>query len=118
MRFALRCWTWHWRQVTDRRSERGHRTRTRSLVTDRVDLLGDGRGALELQVELEGLVVREGLPAVRALELAVQLDPHVLERAVARHRLLADLQRLRHGGETGRRASVPGSASCAAGHDV
>merc|ERR1712086_246450 len=67
-----------------------------SLVADRVDLLGDGRGTLKLQVELEGLVVREGLPAMRALELAIQLDPNVLECAISRHRLLADLHRLRH----------------------
>merc|ERR1719413_303868 len=102
MGFALRRWKQHWIQVTDRRSERSHQTRSQSLVTDRVDLLGDGRGTLELQVELESLVVRESLPAMRALELAIQLDPNVLECAIARHRLLADLQRLRHGSDRAR----------------
>merc|ERR1712039_699922 len=75
-------------------------------VANGVDLLGDRRGALELEVQLEGLVIVEHLPAVRALHLAVQLDPHVLESSIARDGLLADLHGLRHGCWSGSQATT------------
>merc|ERR550525_1376336 len=63
-------------------------------VANGVDLLGDRCGALELEVKLEGFVIVEHLPAMRALHLTIQLDPDLLESSVARHSLLADLHRL------------------------
>merc|ERR1719188_261757 len=65
-------------------------------VADRVDLLGDGCRALELQMKLARLLRGEGLPAVRALERAVQLDPDVREASVARLGASADLHSLGH----------------------
>merc|ERR1719278_1741979 len=53
-------------------------------IADRVDLLGDRRRALELQMKLFRLLCGEGLPAMRALERAIQLDPDILEASVAR----------------------------------
>merc|ERR1719282_1274605 len=51
----------------------------------------DGCGALELEVQLEGFLVHEQLPAMRALHLPLQLDAHVRERSIARLGLWADL---------------------------
>merc|ERR1719277_727794 len=53
-------------------------------IADRVDLLGDRRRALELQMKLFRLLCGEGLPAMRALERAIQLDPDILQTSVAR----------------------------------
>merc|ERR1719382_97101 len=60
-------------------------------VANRVDLLGDCRRALELQVEFKCFRVCECLPAMRALVRAVQLDPNVLETSIARHGFCTDL---------------------------
>merc|ERR1719356_318631 len=65
-------------------------------IADRVDLLGDSRRALELQMQISRLLCGEGLPAMRALERAIELDPDILERSVARLGTGADLHRFRH----------------------
>jgi len=52
-------------------------------VADRVDLLGNCRRALELNVQLEGFVGLELLPAMWALELAIQLNADVGQTSVA-----------------------------------
>merc|ERR1740123_1641951 len=65
-------------------------------VAARVDLLADSRRALELQMKLSRLLCVEGLPAMRALERAIHLDPDILDSSVARLGTGADLQRFRH----------------------
>jgi len=54
-----------------------------SSVANRVDLLGNCRRALKLNVQLEGFVGLELLPAMWALELAIQLNADVGQTSVA-----------------------------------
>merc|ERR1719373_736373 len=84
--------------VTQRQSRKLNPTKTffAHSVTDRVDLLGDRRRALELQMKIKRLLLREGLPAMWALDAAVHLDPNILETSIARLGAGADLHRLRH----------------------
>merc|ERR1719215_2158844 len=65
-------------------------------VADWVDMLGDCRRALKLQVKIKRPLIRECLPAVRALVRAVQLDPNVRDSSIAGLGGSTDLHRLRH----------------------
>jgi len=65
-------------------------------VTDWVDLLCNCRRALILQMELKSLVVCECLPAMGALEGAVQLDPGIPKSSISRFGTITNLQTLRH----------------------
>merc|ERR1712222_201557 len=67
-----------------------------SSVANRVDLLGDCRGALELQVQIERLLRVELLAAFWALERSGHLDAHVGNGAVTRLRGRRDLHGLGH----------------------